>query len=135
MRCSNAENYMYEMGDLIEVWDDIKGVEFKADYLEKQKHARHYVVQNAKIWMSSDKPVDTSSFYGIMRIDDKVDVSIWASGATGDNFIITHSKQWQLMLKAVRTQNYSFLESVDPINILEENKNIPSFVLEYCAQM
>ena len=40
---------MYEMGDLIDVWDDIKGVEFEVDIIMKnKKHARYYVVQNAK---------------------------------------------------------------------------------------
>ena len=38
MRCSNAENSMYEMGDLIDVWDDIKGVEFEVDITMKNKN-------------------------------------------------------------------------------------------------
>ena len=38
------------------------------------------------------------------------------------------------MLKADRAQNYKFLESMNPVNIITENKAIPSFIFEYFAQ-
>ena len=37
----------------------------------------------------------------------------------------------QLMLKADRTQHCSVMESMDPENVLKENKNTPLFVFVY----
>ena len=51
-----------------------------------------------------------------------------------DNFTLPNS--WDHMIQANRSssRHYSFLESMDPVNMIKENTSIPLFVFEYFAQ-
>ena len=51
--------------------------------------------------------MEVSSMFGILRVGDTGEVSIWAQRAFIDNFVITLEIN---ILKADRTQNYSFVE-------------------------
>ena len=66
------------------------------------------------------------AFFGVLEIDTRDPVHLWIEKAHVDNFVLTFSKRWNLIIRGDRnpTAIYSFVESLNPENILKENKNI-----------
>ena len=70
----------------------------------------------------------------ITLINETDPVQMWTDKAHFDHFIMSLHKQWNIILKAERTQAYTFLEAMDPPNIKQQNIDIPMFVFENFAQ-
>ena len=53
-----------------------------------------------------------------------------------DNFMLVMPNSWDHMIQADRnsSRHYLFLESMDPVNMIEENTSISLFVFQYFAQ-
>ena len=51
-----------------------------------------------------------------------------------DHFVFIFPRKWDFMLKADRTQTHAFVDSMNPVNIIEENSAIPVFIFKYFKQ-
>ena len=61
-------------------------------------------------------------------------MKIWIDRSHVDHLILIHPKSGDTMLKADRAQNYKFMDSMNPVHIIQENTAISLFVFEYFAQ-
>ena len=69
-------------------------------------------------------PPPDASIYGIIDVKNNDPIGIGIEKERVDNFAL---------ITPERVDN-SFVESMDPENIIRENKNIPLFIFEYFAQ-
>ena len=67
-------------------------------------------------------------------MEESDDVETWVDRAHVDRFILSLPKTWDTMLTADRSQNYNFMDSMKPDHIIQENKAIPVFFVEYFMQ-
>ena len=51
-----------------------------------------------------------------------------------DHFVFILPRESDLMPKAVRIQTHAFVDSMNPVNIIEENSAIPVFIFKYFKQ-
>ena len=53
-----------------------------------------------------------------------------------ESFVLIIPNKWDFIIRADRnsSRQYSFLESMDPVNMIKDNTSIPLFVFEYFAQ-
>ena len=81
-------------------------------------------------------PVKRSAIFGYVDAKEEKPVDFWINKGSMDNFHLIMPKSWDLMIRADRVnwRQYTLTASLDPENIVKENKSIPIFVLKYFWQ-
>ena len=77
---------------------------------------------------------DVLIIYGIRPMEESDDVETWLHRAHVSRFTLILQKTLYAMHKADRAQNYSFMDSMKPDHIIQENKAIPAFFFECFRQ-
>ena len=85
---------------------------------------------------SLEHPIQEPTIYDIVDANENDPIHIWVYKGKLDNFMLIMTKSWDFMISGDRnnSRQYSFLESMDPVNMIKENTSIPIFVFGYFAQ-
>ena len=83
--------------------------------------------------MKPEFPVEEPTIFGMVDTEDKKSIYFWINKGSMDNFHLIMPKTWDLTIRAdsVNWRRYTLTASLDPKNIIKENKSIPLFVFEY----
>ena len=66
---------------------------------------------------------DAPAIYDIRPVVEFDDVKTWLVRAHVNRLILIIPKTWDAMLKADRTQNYMFMDSMKPAHIIQRKQN------------
>ena len=90
--------------------------------------ARHKLIQSymLSLKVKSENPIEEPTIYGIVDADDNDPIQVWINTSKVDNFMQIMPKSWNRMIQTDKNSSgqYSFLESMDPVNRITENTSI-----------
>ena len=100
--------------------------------------ARHKLIQSfiLSLKVKSENPIREPPIYSIVDAEESGPIQVWIGKGKVDNVRLTMPKSQDITIRADRnnSRQYSFLESMDPVNMIKEKTSIPCFVFEYFAQ-
>ena len=87
--------------------------------------ARHKLIHSfvLSLEVKSEHPVQEPVIFGVADVDENVPIRMWIDKGRVDNFVLIMPNKWDFMIRADRnsSRQYSFLESMDPENMIVEN--------------
>ena len=122
---SDAENHRYNMGNEHTLSKDFEGISMSINIIKcRKKEARIYPKCETRIYPNAP------AIYGKRPMAESDELETWLDRAHVDRFILILPNTWDAIIKADRTQNYNFMDSMKPDHIIQENKAISVFFFE-----
>ena len=116
---------MYEINSEMRLTEEFHGPIAQQDaVLRTKKSARHKLIvdyKSASRTRTENAPRG-HGIYGIREVMEEDEMFTWIKRAHIDHRIFMRPKSWDTLIKADRTLSYDFISSMEPPNIIHDNK-------------